>query len=63
MPVSKEISSARIQHQRVGGYLHHHMGAARVGHLPQQPLQLKGLRRRALGVDYLGSDHVLNRAD
>ena len=52
-----------IQHQRVGGDLHDHMGAARVGHLPQQLLQLEGLRCGALGVEHLAADHVLNGAD
>ena len=52
-----------VQHQRVARYLHHTVRAAGVCHLRKELLQLKGLRRRALGVDYLGSDHVLNRAD
>ena len=52
-----------IQHQCVGGYLHHHMGAARVGHLPQQPLQLEGLRRGALRVERPVADHILDGAD
>ena len=37
-----------VQHQRVGGDLHDHVGAAGVGHLAEQPLQLEGLRRGAL---------------
>ena len=52
-----------VQRQRVGGYLHHHVGAARVRHLPEQALQFKGLRRGALGGDHLVADHVLNGAD
>ena len=52
-----------VQHQCVGGHLHHHMGAARVGHLPQQLLQLEGLRRGALGVQHPVADHILYRAD
>ena len=52
-----------VQHQRVARYLHHAVRAAGVCHLRKELLQLKGLRRRALGVDYLGSDHVLNCAD
>ena len=52
-----------VQHQRMARYLHHTVRAAGVCHLRKELLQLKGLRRRALGVDYLGSDHVLNCAD
>ena len=52
-----------VQHQRVGGYLHHHMGAPGVGHLPQQLLQLEGLRRGALRGEHLAADHVLDGAD
>ena len=52
-----------VQNQRVGRYLHHAVCAARVHHLGEKLLQLKGLRRGALGVDDGISDHVLNRAD
>ena len=52
-----------VQHQRVGGDLHDHVGAAGVGHLAEQPLQLEGLRRGALRGERLPADHVLDGAD
>ena len=52
-----------VEHQRVGGYLHQHVGAARIRHLTEQLLQLKRLGRRALGRDDLLADHVLVGAD
>ena len=39
------------------------MAAPGVGHLPEQLLQLVGLRRGALGVQHPVADHVLDRAD
>ena len=51
-----------VQRQGVGRDLHHHMGAARVGHLAEQPVQLEGFRRGALGVQHLIADHVLDGA-
>ena len=52
-----------VQHQGVGGDLHHHMGAARLPHLGQQGLQVPGLRRGPLRGDHGIADHVLVRAD
>ena len=52
-----------VQHQRMGGNLHHHMGAARLLHLIKQLLQLEGLRGGALGFDDLVADHILNGTD
>ena len=51
-----------IQCQRVGGHLHHHVGAAGIGHLAEQAVQLEGLRRGALGMQHLIADHVLDGA-
>ena len=51
-----------VQGQCVGGDLHHHMGAARVGHLAEQLLQLEGFGGGALGVQHLVADHVLDGA-
>ena len=52
-----------VQNQRVGRYLHHAVCAARVHHLGEELLQLKGLRCGALGVNDGTADHVLNRPD
>ena len=52
-----------LQHQGVGGGLHHHMGAARVPHPGEELLELQGLRRGPLGGDHLVADHVLVGAD
>ena len=52
-----------VQGQGVGGDLHHHMGAARIPHLGEEPLELKGLRRGALRGEGLLADHVLIGAD
>ena len=52
-----------VQEQGVGGNLHHHMGASGLGHLREQPLELKALRGGALRGDHLIADHVLDRAD
>ena len=52
-----------VELERVGRNLHHRVRAARVRHAAQQPLQLEGFRRRALGVDHLAADHVLDGAD
>ena len=52
-----------VKHQGVGGDLHHHMGTARVGHLPQQRLELVGLGGGPVGGEDFLSDHVLVGAD
>jgi len=52
-----------VQIQRVGGGLHHHMGAAPVRHFPEQLLDLEGLRGGALRGDDLLADHILVGAD
>ena len=52
-----------VQIQRVGGDFHHHVGAAGVAHLREEPLQLKGFRRGALRGDHFPADHVLIGAD
>ena len=49
-----------LQHQCMRGDLHDHMGATRNLHLPEQLLQLIALRCRALGVQYLVSNHILD---
>ena len=49
--------------QGVGGHLHHHMGAPRVRHLPQQLLNLAALRGGAVGGKAKGADLVLDGAD
>ena len=50
-------------HERVGGDLHHHMGAARVRHFAQQTLERQRVGRGALGRQNGVADHVLIRAD
>ena len=50
-------------HERVGGDLHHHMGASRVCHTPQQRLELIGLRCSAVGGQLQGTDQVSVGAD
>ena len=52
-----------LQKQRVGGGLHHHVGAAGGAHPGEQLLKLQGLRRGALRGDHLVADHVLVGAD
>ncbi len=52
-----------VQGQGMGGDLHHHMGAARVPHPGEEPLELKGLRRGSLRGKGLLADHVLIGAD
>ena len=52
-----------VQRQRVGGDLHHHMGAARIPHPGKELLDLKGLRRGPLRGEHLAADHVLVGAD
>ncbi|MPM36146.1 hypothetical protein SDC9_82741 [bioreactor metagenome] len=49
--------------QRVGGNLHHRVGAAGVRHPGQQLLQLVGLRSRAVSRESVRADHVLIGAD
>ena len=44
--------------QGVGGDLHHHMGASRVCHAPQQRLELIGLRCSAVGRQLQGTDQI-----
>ena len=46
-------------HERVGGDLHHHMGAARVRHFAQQTLERQRVGRGALGRQNGVADHVL----
>ena len=52
-----------MEHQGVGGCLHHHVGTPRIRHLPQQLLHLVGLRRGAVGGQALLPDQVLVGAD
>ena len=52
-----------LEKQCVGGYLHHHMGAARVRHAAEKALELKGFRGGTLSGDDLVPDHVLVGAD
>ena len=52
-----------VQDQRVGRDLHDDVRAARGLHLGEQLLQLEGFGRRALGMQDLVSDHVLDGAD
>ena len=51
------------QHKRVGGYLHHAVGAPGVRHPAEERLQIAGLRRGVLGVKFLAADHVRYAAD
>ena len=50
-------------HERVGGDLHHRVGAARVRHLAQQALERQRIRRRPRGGKRGVTDHVPVRAD
>ena len=43
--------------------LHDHVRAAGAPHLREELLQLERLRSRALGVQDLIADHILDRAD
>ena len=52
-----------VEHQRVGRDLHNDVRAACIAHIGKELLQLKGLRRGALGVQDLIADHILDRAD
>ena len=52
-----------IQTKGVGGGLHHCVGTPGVRHFPEEPLDLKGLRRGAVRGDDLLADHVLIGAD
>ena len=52
-----------VQHQGVGGNLHHHIGASRVPHPGQEHLQLKGLGGGPLRRENLLSNHILVGAD
>ena len=52
-----------LQHQGVGGDLHHRVGAAGVPHPGEQAVELKALGGGALGVQHLVADHVLDGAD
>ena len=47
----------------VGGGLHHHMGTARLLHLGEEALDLKGLRGGAVCGENLLPDHILVGAD
>ena len=48
-----------VEHQRVGRDLHNDVRAACIAHIGKELLQLKGLRRGALGVQDLIADHIL----
>ena len=52
-----------LEHQRVGGDLHHDVGAPGVAHLAEELLQLEALRRGALRGQLLRPDHVAVGAD
>ena len=52
-----------VERERVGRDLHNDVRAARIAHIGEELLQLKGLRRGALGVQDLIADHILDRAD
>ena len=51
-----------VEAQGVGRDLHHHVGAAGVGHLAEEGLQFETLGSGAFGVQHLAADHVLNGA-
>ena len=52
-----------VQAEGVGRYLHNHMGASRIGHLPQQLLNFPGFRGGPVRRKNLFSDQVLIGAD
>ena len=52
-----------LQRERMGGNLHHHMGAALLQHLPEQAVQLQTLGGGMFGVQELFADHVAVCAD
>ena len=51
-----------VEVQGMGRDLHNHMGAARVGHLPEQGLELQAFGGGPLGREHLLADHILNGA-
>ena len=60
----READAVRaVQQERMGGDLHDDVGAAGVGHAPEQPLELERLRRCARGGELLVSDEVVDGAD
>ena len=52
-----------LQHQRMGGHLHHNVGAARVQHLAEELVQLIALRRCTLRRELLRADHIAVGSD